>query len=192
MDQPRDHARGPDSGHPGAGRTSAPPELLAGYLLAGAPWDDRMDAALEALGRLARADRVGLVSSERGSVGSIVRSWSRNAGLTWRHRLRATDEVLVSRLQMLEEGKPVRIEADASLSDDDPLGQEGTPRVLALPIFTNAGWWGMPGSNASLGPGGGMPRFRCCSKSLASSGGRWSAGWRRSIFARSWSGTALW
>jgi AraC-like DNA-binding protein/PAS domain-containing protein len=144
MDQPRGHARGPDSGHPGAGRASAPPDLLAGYLLAGAPWDDRMDAALEVLGRLARADRVGLVSSARGSAGSIVRSWSRNsAGLTWRRRLRSTDEALVSRLQMLEEGKPVRIEAsDASLSDDDPLGQEGTPRVLALPIFTNSGWWG--------------------------------------------------
>jgi hypothetical protein len=69
MDQPRDAARGPDSGHSGAGRASAPPDLLAGYLLAGAPWDDRMDAALEALGRLARADRVGLVSSARRSAG---------------------------------------------------------------------------------------------------------------------------
>jgi len=157
MDQPRDHARGPDGGHPGAGRASAPPDLLAGYLLAGAPWDDRMDAALEVLGRLARADRVGLVSSARGSAGSIVRAWSRNsAGLTWRRGLRSTDEVLVSRLQMLEEGKPVRIEAsDASLSDDDPLGQEGTPRVLALPIFTNSGWWGYAGIERLSGSGWG-------------------------------------
>jgi AraC-like DNA-binding protein/PAS domain-containing protein len=157
MDQSRDHARGPHSRHPGPARTSAPTDLLAGHLLAGAPWDDRMDAGLEALGRLARADRVVLVSSARASAGSIVRAWSReSAGPSRRHELRSPDEVLVSRLDMLEEGKPVRIGAsNASLLDEDPLGREGTPRILALPIFTSSGSWGYARIDRPSGSGWG-------------------------------------
>jgi PAS domain S-box-containing protein len=98
---------------------------------------------------------VALVSSGRASVGSFVRAWSRGpAGPSSRSGLHPTDVELVSRLDTLEKGMPVRIQAsDASLSDEDPLGPEQPPRVLALPIFTSSGWWGYARLERPSGPG---------------------------------------
>jgi AraC-like DNA-binding protein/PAS domain-containing protein len=143
MVQPGDPDSGPESGRPLVRSTRGPTELLAGHLLAGAPWADRLEAALGALGHLARADRVLLVSREKGAAGPVVRGWPSTAGaVSAQTALRFDDEALASRLGTLAEGRPIRIEASDAPFPDELLSREGAVAILALPIVTVSGWWG--------------------------------------------------
>jgi PAS domain S-box-containing protein len=129
---------------PTARRGSGPTDLLAQHLLVGAPPEDRFDPALAALGDLARADRVLLVSGGEGGTGSVVSTWTNDGvPLSVRKALRPHDEALAVELGTLLEARPFRIEAGGAPHLDDVLGREG-PRVstLALPIVTASGWSG--------------------------------------------------
>jgi PAS domain S-box-containing protein len=143
MAKRRDSTREPRGG-PAPGAARGPAELASGHLLAGAPWDDRMDAALEALRHLARADRVLLVSGEGAPPGVVVRVWTATTvGHAPRSDPRLADEVLTSRLGTLEAGGPLLIEpTDTAGLDDDAARRERAPWILALPIQTTTGWWG--------------------------------------------------
>jgi AraC-like DNA-binding protein/PAS domain-containing protein len=144
MVQPGDPDPGLESGRPLVRSTRGPTELLSGHLLAGARWDDRLEAALEALGHLARADRVLLVSREKGRAGSVVRAWPSSVGgaVSAETALRFDDEALASWLGTLAEGRPIRIEAGDAPLVDQVLDREGAVGILALPIVTVSGWWG--------------------------------------------------
>lgn len=98
MAEPEDPVSGARGGRHTVQPTRGPTELLTGHLLAGAPWDDRLDAALGALGHLARADRVLLVPGERAAAGSVVRVWPSTARgpVSDGSALRFNDEVLAS------------------------------------------------------------------------------------------------
>jgi PAS domain S-box-containing protein len=143
MVKPRDPGPGPESG-PARQRAHAPTELLTEHLLAGAAWDDRMDAALRALGHLARADRVLLVSGEGAPPGVVVRVWTpTTTGHATGVDPRSTHEVLRSRLGTLEAGGAVLIEpSDAAAPDDDVARRQRAPWILAVPIQATSGWWG--------------------------------------------------
>lgn len=128
---------------PTARRGSAPTELQAQHLLGGAPREDRLEAALAALGHLAGADRVLLVSGGEGGTGSVESTWTNDGvPLSVQKSLRPHDEALAVELGTLVEARPLRIEGGAPHLED-LLGREG-PRVsiLALPIVTASGWSG--------------------------------------------------
>jgi AraC-like DNA-binding protein/PAS domain-containing protein len=180
MVQPGDPDGVPESGRPLVRSTRGPTELLAGHLLAGAPWADRLDAALGALGHLARADRVLLVSREEGSAGSVVREWPSTAGgaVSAATALRHKDEALPSRLGTLAEGRPIRIETGDAPLLDELLGREGAVGILALPIVTASGWWGYVRIERVAGSGWGdaeVDRLLDASRLLGWGVERWTA-----------------
>jgi PAS domain S-box-containing protein len=144
MAEQEDPVSRPESGLSTSHSTRGPTELLAEHLLAGASWDDRIDAALGALGGLAHADLVLLVLGEKAAAGSVVRAWSSTEGVpvSVGSALRFNDEVLATRRGTLAEGRPIRIEAADAPLLDEVLGLEGAVATLALPIVTASGWWG--------------------------------------------------
>jgi PAS domain S-box-containing protein len=179
MAKPRDPIPGLES-DPALKRGHGPAEFLSGHLLAGASWDDRMDAALEALGHLARADRVLLVSDEGAPPGVVVRIWPVTAaGRATVDDPRFRGEVIGSQLEALEAGKPVRIEpGDARVPGDEVVRRERAPWILALPIQTASGWWGYVVIERLTGSGWGdadIQRLLDASRILGWGVERWTA-----------------
>ena len=144
MAEPEDPVSRPESGLSTSQSTRGPTELLAGHLLARASWDDRIDAALGALGGLARADLVLLVFGEKAAAGSVVHAWSSTEGVpvSAGSALLFNNEVLASQLGTLGVGRPIRIEAADAPLLNEVLDREGAVATLALPIVTASGWWG--------------------------------------------------
>jgi PAS domain S-box-containing protein len=180
MVQPGEPDSGIEKERPLVRSTRGPTELLAGHLLAGAPWADRLEAALGTLGHLARADRVLLVSREKGPAGSIVREWPSTAGgaISAETALRFDDEAIASRLGTLAEGRPIRIEAGDAPLLDELLGREGAVGILALPIVTVSGWWGYVRIERIAGSGWGdaeVDRLLDASRLLGWGVERWTA-----------------
>jgi AraC-like DNA-binding protein/PAS domain-containing protein len=180
MVHPGDPDSGPESGRPLVRSTRGPTELLAEHLLPGVPWADRLEAALGALGHLAGADRVLLVSREKGPTGSVVREWPSTAGgaASAETALRFDDEALASRLGTLAEGRPIRIEAGDAPLLNELLGREGAMGILALPIVTVSGWWGYVRIERIAGSGWGdaeVDRLLDASRLLGWGVERWTA-----------------